>query len=142
MMFRRALYIFDCLVILALWGFKADVELDFTVALYVTSMLLANLLMIIIRKNPGVATIQVIEPSQLAEDKLSSDEFELDQRTNYQLGTTLKLKELQDNLLEPEISLRAPHNIMDYEEEQHSEEGDNDYHQERYDSVETIREGQ
>lgn len=123
--------------------FKADVDLDFKSALYATSIVIANFLMVYIRKNPGIVTVQIVDPPQVSfEEKPSSEEFELDQKTNYQLGTTLKMRELHENLLEPVVSLRAPQNIVDYEDDHHSDESGDEEHRERYDSVETIREGQ
>lgn len=143
MNFRRALYVFQGVVLCSLLLFKAEVHFDTSFCVYVFSILISNILMVVIRQNPGVVSLQIIDPESLVvQEKPDSEELEVDQRTNYQLGKTLKMRELQTNLLEPEISLRAPYNISELRDLQDDDIEAEEHQRDRYSSVETIRDQQ
>ena len=92
--------------------------------------------MVKIRSNPGVVPCQI---NNLIEVGVKQEDLAMDNTTNYNFGSTVKMRELQENLLEPDIVLRSPHNIVDYEDDGIIDRVDVT---DKYGSVETLREGQ
>lgn len=141
-MFRNILYAFEALLLTVLWFYGADIHLDFRFGLYLTATLVADLLIVWIRRNPGVVTHQLSEKEMSEEEHSKPEYLEVYHSEDHRLGGALKMKELQKNLLEPEVSLRSPYNIKDMEDDDYYDDHDRVEAPDRYGSVETLKDGQ
>lgn len=97
---RSWIYAFDVVLILVYLIFGADVDIDTYFTVYIVSTIIAGYFLVVIRENPGVVSREI--NSAITETVLA-DELNQNSDTQFNLPSTVKMRELKSNLLEPEL---------------------------------------